>query len=101
MNRPFSTLYAAPAPNHRWIADFTLCLDSGGLAVCGCRHRPVLAAGGGLVDECRDNGPARHRCAGDGDLATWQAHCTSASLLPGQPARIQTGIPTPLNLRMR
>ena len=28
-----------------------LCLDSGGLALCGCRHRSVLPARGRLVDE--------------------------------------------------
>jgi hypothetical protein len=43
--------FAAPAPNRRWIADFTYVWNRGGLAICGCRHRPVLAAGGRMVDE--------------------------------------------------
>ncbi len=43
-----------------------------GLWLCGCRDRPVLAAGGGLVDERGDDRTARHRCSGDGDLAPRQ-----------------------------
>ena len=38
-----------------------------------------------LVDECRDDSAARHRCPGDGDLATRQARCTAASLGSRQP----------------
>jgi hypothetical protein len=32
-----------------------------------------------MIDECRHDGPARHRCVGDGDLTTRQAHCTTAA----------------------
>jgi hypothetical protein len=35
-----------------------------GLALCGGRHRSVLSGGGRLVDECRDDSPARHRRPG-------------------------------------
>ena len=38
-----------------------LCLDRGGLALCGGRRRSVLAARGRLVDERGDDGTARHR----------------------------------------
>ena len=62
--------FEAPAPNRKWIAD--LCLDRGGLALCGRRRRSVLSARGRLVDECSDDGAARHRRSGDGDLATGQ-----------------------------
>ena len=48
-----------------------------------------------LVDECRDDSAARHRCPGDGDLATRQARCTAASLGSRQPRRIQTVAATP------
>jgi hypothetical protein len=33
----------APAPNHQWIADFSNVWPAEGLAICGCRHRAVLA----------------------------------------------------------
>ncbi|SDE16554.1 HTH-like domain-containing protein [Bradyrhizobium brasilense] len=69
-----------------------LCLDSGGLALRGCRHRPVLAAGGGVVDECRDDRLTCYRCAGDGDLATRQAGCAAASLRSRQPVH-QRAVP--------
>jgi len=36
------------------------------------RRRSVLAPGDWLVDERSDDGAARHRCPGDGDLATGQ-----------------------------
>ena len=48
---------------------FHLYLDGGRLALCGGRARPVLAAHRRLVDEREHGGPARHRCAGHGDLA--------------------------------
>jgi len=78
--------FAAPAPNRRWIADF----DGGRLALCGSSHRPVLAPDGGLVDERGDDRPTRHRCPGDGDLATGQARCPAASLRPRQPVHQRT-----------
>jgi hypothetical protein len=52
---------------------FHLCLDGSGLALCGRRRRSVLAPGSRLVDERSDDGAARHRCPGDGDLATRHA----------------------------
>src|SRR6476646_848609 len=69
-----------------------LCLDGRRLALCGCRHRSVLSTRGRLVDECRDDSAARHRCLGDGDLATRQARCTAASLGSRQPIH-QRAIP--------
>ncbi len=44
-------------------------LDGRRLALCGGRPRPLLAPRGRLVDERDDDGAARHRRAGDGDLA--------------------------------
>src|SRR5947207_1441528 len=52
-----------------------LSLDRRGLALRVCRHRSVLAACGRLVDADRHDGTARHRRAGDGNLATGQT-CT-------------------------
>ena len=52
----------------------------GQMALCGCCHRSVLAARGRLVDERRHDGPARHRRAGDGNLAARQARRAAASL---------------------
>src|ERR1700722_16348136 len=60
-------------------------MDSGGLALCGCRRRPLLTPRGWLVDECRDDVPVRHRRSGDGDLATRQARCACSSLRSRQP----------------
>ena len=48
-------------------------LDRGGLALCRSSRGPVLAAGGRLVYECNDDGPARHRRPGDGDMAPGKA----------------------------
>ena len=59
-----------------------VCLDGRGLAVCSCRRRSLLPACGRLVDEHVDDGTVRHRCSGDGDLATGQARCVAASLRP-------------------
>src|SRR5437762_1964744 len=56
--------FEAAAPNRKWIADFTYVWTAGRLALCGRRHRPVLAACGGLVDERRYDSAARHRCPG-------------------------------------
>ena len=60
-------------------------VDSGRLALCRCRHRSVLPSRGRLVDECRDDGTARDRRPGDGDLATRQARRAAASLRSRQP----------------
>ena len=43
------------------------------MALCGRRRRSVLAAGGWPVNEYSNDRAARHRCPGDGDLATGQA----------------------------
>ena len=43
-------------------------LDGGGLTLCGSGGGSVFPAGGRLVDERLDDGPARHGCAGDGVL---------------------------------
>src|SRR6267142_1099389 len=62
-----------------------LCVDGGGLALCGRRRRSVLPPCGWLVDERRDDGPARHRRPGNGDLATGQAGRAAASFRSRQP----------------
>jgi len=43
--------FEAPAPNRKWIADFTYVWTAGRMALRGCRRRSVLAARGRLVDE--------------------------------------------------
>jgi putative transposase len=68
--------FAAPAPNRKWIADFTY----------------VWTAGGRLVDEHRHDSAVGHRRSGDGDLAAWQARCAAASLGSWQPVH-QRAIP--------
>ena len=57
-----------------------LYLDGGRLALCGGRCRSLLAACRRLVDERGDDGPVRHRCSGDGDLAPRQARRADPSL---------------------
>src|SRR5436190_24254460 len=61
-------------------------LDGRGLALCGGRARPVLAPGGGLVDERGHDDRARHRRAGDGDLAPRPPERAAASFRSWQPA---------------
>src|SRR5262249_40170802 len=56
------------------------------------RHRPLLPACGGLVDERRYDSTARHRCPGDGDLASRKARCAAASLRSRQPVH-QRAVP--------
>jgi hypothetical protein len=51
------------------------------LALCGRRHRSLLPPCGWLVDERSDDGPARHRRPGDGDLATGQVAADGATWL--------------------
>src|SRR5262249_47519304 len=53
------------------------------------RHLP---AGCRLGDEGCDDSAARHRCPGDGDLATGKTRCAPASLRPWQPLH-QRAIP--------
>src|SRR4051794_20620338 len=76
--------FEAPAPNRKWITDFTY-VDSGGLALCGRRRRSLLPPCDWLVGEHSDDGPARHRRPGDGDLATGQAGRAAASFRSWQP----------------
>ena len=57
-----------------------MCWTAEGWLYVRCRHRSVLAAGGWLVDECRDDGATRDRRSGDGDLAAGQARRAAAPL---------------------
>ena len=63
--------FSADAPNQN--------LDRRRMAIRGRGDRSVLAAGGRLVDERHDDGAARDRCAGHGDLAARQAHSDQGS----------------------
>ena len=63
LNRSFE----APAPNRKWIADFTYVWTAEGWLMW--LPSSVLAARCWLVDECRDDGATRDRRPGDGDLA--------------------------------
>ena len=67
-------------------------LDGRGLAVCGGRARPVLAQSGRLVDERGNDRRARHRRAGDGDLAARPAERAAASFRSRQPV-YERGVP--------
>jgi HTH-like domain len=69
-----------PSPHYQPQMDcgFHLYLDSRGLALCGGRARPVLAACRRLVDEREHDGPARHRRTDHGILAPRQAGCVAA-----------------------
>ena len=69
-----------------------LCVDGRRLALCGCRRRSLLSPGRRLVDERSNDGAVRHRCPGDGDLATRQARCATASLRSWQPVH-QRAVP--------
>ena len=51
----------APAPNRKWIADFTYVWTAEGSARRGRCHRSVLTTCGRLVDERSDDGAARHQ----------------------------------------
>jgi hypothetical protein len=68
-----------------------ICLDDRRLALRGRGHRSLLPARCRLVDECGDDGTARHRCLGDGDLATGQTRCATASLRSRQPIHQRAG----------
>ncbi len=72
---------AQPEVNRR----LHLHLDGRRVAPRRCRHRPVLAPRGRMVDEQHHDRSARDRCADDGDLATRKARPPAASLGPGQP----------------
>ncbi len=56
-----------------------VCVDSGGLALCGCCYRSLLPARCRLVDERCDDSTTRHRRPSDGDLATRSTRCVAAS----------------------
>lgn len=60
-------------------------LDGRRVALRRCRHRPVLAPRGRMIDALHHDRSARDRCADDGDLATRKARRSAASLAPGQP----------------
>ena len=78
--------FQAPAPNHQMDCGLHLCVDSRRLALRGCRGRSVLAACGRLVgSNTAMTSAARHRCPGDGNLATRRARCAAASLRSRQP----------------
>jgi putative transposase len=85
--------FEAPAPNRKWIADFTYVWTAEGwlyvAAVIDLFSRRVV---GWSVDEHGDDSAARHRCPGDGDLATRQARRAAASLRSRQPIH-QRAIP--------
>ena len=68
-------------------------LDGRGLALRGGRARPLLAPHRRLVDECGDDGRARHRCARHGDLAARTTKGAAASLRPRQPVH-ERAVPT-------
>ena len=65
--------FEAPAPNRKWIADFTYVWTAEGwlyvAAVVDLFSRRVV----GWSMSAGDDRPARHRCPGDGDLAARQA----------------------------
>ena len=82
--------FEAPAPNRKWIADFTYVWTAEGWLYVAGRHRSLLPARGRLVDERSNDGAARHRCPDDGNLATGQARCLAASLRPWQPVHQRT-----------
>src|SRR5260221_533191 len=71
-----------------------LCLDRGGLALCGRRRRSVLTPRGWLVDERCNDGTSRHRRPGNGDLATGGVGSGG-----GPPPRRRTLSPPPAALR--
>ena len=77
--------FEAPAPNRKWIADFTYVWTAEGwlyvAAVIDLFSRRVV----GWSMSAGDDGPARHRRSGDGDLAARQARCAAASLRSRQP----------------
>ena len=67
--------FEAPAPNRKWIADFTYVWTAEGWLYVAAVGRSVLAARGRLVDERSDDSAARHRCPGDGDPAGQIPRC--------------------------
>ena len=76
--------FAASAPNRKWIADFTYVWTAEGwlyvAVVIDLFSRRVVG-----WSMSRDDGAARYRCPGDGNLATRQARCTAASFRSRQP----------------
>ena len=77
--------FEAPAPNRKWIADFTYVWTAEGwlyvAVVIDLFSRRVV----GWSMSAEMTAQLRHRCPGDGDLATRQARCTAASLGSRQP----------------
>ena len=82
--------FEAAAPNRKWIADFTYVWTAEGwlyvAAVIDLFSRRVV----GWSMSASDDGAARHRCPGDGDLAARQARCAAASLRSRQPIHQRT-----------
>ena len=72
--------FAAERPNQKWICRLHLHLDGRGLALCGGRDRSVLAPGGRLVDERRNDSSIGCGRIADGRLATRQAQRAIAPL---------------------
>ena len=87
--------FEAPAPNRKWIADFTYVWTAEGwlyvAAVVDLFSRRVV----GWSMSATMTAAARHRCPGDGNLATGQARCVAASFRSRQPRQIQVVVATP------
>ena len=56
------TPFEAPAPNRKWIADFTYVWTAEGWLYVAVVIDLFFSTRGRLVDECRDDSAARHRC---------------------------------------
>lgn len=72
--------FDAVAANRKWVADFTLPVDRGGLAVCSRRDGFVLSTYRRLVDELANDGAVGQRRDADGDLASRSRQSSAASL---------------------
>jgi putative transposase len=78
LNRQF----AAPAPNRKWVADFTYLWTAEGWLY----HRgSLLPTSGGVVHKCDDDVATGRGCIGDGDLAERHAQGRLASHGSRQP----------------
>lgn len=83
--------FDAAAPNGNWVADCTyIWTAERRLYVAAVLDR--LAPGCRLVDECCQDGAARHRRAHHGDLAARAAKGAAASFRPGEPIH-EGGVP--------
>ena len=84
--------FEAPAPNRKWIADFTYVWTAEGWLYVAAVIDLFSRRAGWLVDECRDDGAARDRRPGDGDLVTGQIRRAAAPFRSRQPIR-QRAVP--------